>query len=431
MRYYSTNDRSRSYSLREAVLLGLPPDNGLFMPEHIPALSSGFISSLRGLSLVDIGAVVSKEWFGQDIAISELDRMVMEAFPFDTPVVTIDERTHVLELFHGPTLAFKDVGARFMARLMSWLVKDSDRKLTILVATSGDTGSAVASGFFGVENIEVIILYPSGKVSPSQEKQLTTWGGNITALEVLGTFDDCQRMVKEAFLDAELQTSYRLTSANSINISRLVPQSFYYFRAVAQLEDLSRPVRFVVPSGNFGNLTAGILAKRMGLAVDRFIAATNLNDVIPEYLLSGDFNPRASVSTISNAMDVGNPSNFWRMKELYEGDYEAMKQDIVGYRVDEHATRAAMVDCHGKCGYVLEPHGAVGYDAWKRIGDDHRSQGIILETAHPAKFPDVIKESLGIDPLIPDRLATIVSKEKHSTLIPIGLAPLKDFLLSR
>ena len=411
--------------------MGLPPDNGLFMPERIPSMPAGFITELQGKSLVEIATAVSREWFGEDIPVSELDRMVAEAFPFDTPLVSIGERTHVLELFHGPTLAFKDVGARFMARLMSWMVRGSDRKLTILVATSGDTGSAVASGFFGVENIEVIILYPSGKVSPSQEKQLTTWGGNITALEVLGTFDDCQRMVKEAFLDAELQAAYRLTSANSINISRLVPQSFYYFRAAAQLKEKHTPFMFVVPSGNFGNLTAGLLAKRMGLPVERFIAATNLNDVIPEYLLSGDFRARPSVSTISNAMDVGNPSNFWRMTELFGGEVEAMRREVVGCRVTEADTRKAMIDCYHSCKYVLEPHGAVGYHAWRSTGDDKRCEGIILETAHPAKFPDVIRECIGVDPEIPDRLAAIVSKDKKSIVIRTGLSPLKDFLLNR
>jgi threonine synthase len=431
MRYYSTKNRHRFYSLEEAVLLGLPEDNGLFMPESIPALDESFIRDLHGKSLVEIAEEVSEAWFGKDVPSAELKRMVQEAFPFDTPLVKLDDYTHVLELFHGPTLAFKDVGARFMARLMSWMVRGSDRKLTILVATSGDTGSAVASGFFGVPGIEVVILYPSGKVSDSQEKQLTTWGGNIRALEVKGTFDDCQRMVKEAFLDAELRSSLRLTSANSINIARLVPQSFYYFRAAAQLPE-DAACCFVVPSGNFGNLTAGLLAKRMGLSVAGFVAATNLNDVVPTYLSTGDFKARPSVSTLSNAMDVGNPSNFWRMTELYQGSLEAMVKDIAGCCVTEEETVAAMRDCHDRFGYIIDPHGAVGYHAWmkkmrQRFPDTH---GVVLETAHPAKFGNVVKDALGLEVVVPERLATIIRKEKNASLISPSLIDLKAFLLS-
>lgn len=412
-------------------MLGLPEDNGLFMPENIPVLERDFITSLHGRSLVDIATRVAEAWFGSDVPAAELEDMVTAAFPFDTPLVALDEHTHVLELFHGPTLAFKDVGARFMARLMSWLVRGSDRKITILVATSGDTGSAVASGFFGVPNIEVIILYPSGKVSESQEKQLTTWGGNITALEVKGTFDDCQRMVKEAFLDAELRSRFDLSSANSINIARLVPQSFYYFRAAAQLKNKD-PYYFVVPSGNFGNLTAGLFAKRMGLPVAGFMAATNINDVVPSYLTSGEFKARPSTTTISNAMDVGNPSNFWRMTDLYHDSLEAMRGDVEGCCVSEAETRAAMVQCKNEYGYIIDPHGAVGFHAWRKVAGRHlTSNGIILETAHPSKFGSVVREALGIDIEFPERLAAIVSKQKNSVLMEPELAALKSFLIFR
>ena len=431
MRFYSTKNKNRFYSLKDAVLLGLPEDNGLFMPEFIPVLDDAFINSLQGMSLVDIAAAVSKAWFAEDIPSAVLEELVMDAFNFDTPLVQVDEQTWVEELFYGPTLAFKDVGARFMARLMSWLVRDSNKKLTILVATSGDTGSAVASGFFGLENIEVIILYPSGKVSPSQEKQLTTWGGNITALEVGGTFDDCQRMVKEAFLDHDLRSSYQLTSANSINISRLVPQSFYYFRACALLPEGAAPPCFIIPSGNFGNLTAGSLAKRMGLPVSRFIAATNANDVVPSYLSSGVFEPRPSVATISNAMDVGNPSNFWRMTALFGESLDAMKEEVIGFKAGEEETRRAMKACYTQSGYVLEPHGTVGYHAWHALRHNIKAPGVILETAHPSKFPDVVNETLGITPEIPERLAGIFTKEKKSINISLDFAALKAYLMGR
>jgi threonine synthase len=432
MKYYSTKNATRAYSLQEAVLMGLPQDNGLFMPERIPTVDSSFINALEGKSLVDIAAHVATKWFSQDVPEEVLQSMVADAYPFDTPVVTLDDRTHILELFHGPTLAFKDVGARFMARLMSWFVKGSDKKLTILVATSGDTGSAVASGFFNVENIDVVILYPSGKVSESQEKQLTTWGNNIAALEVKGTFDDCQRMVKEAFLDPELSTRLSLSSANSINIARLVPQSFYYFRAAAQLLQHGKPLSFIVPSGNFGNLTAGIFAKRMGLPVASFIAATNANDVVPEYLRAGDFHPRKSVSTISNAMDVGNPSNFWRMTNLYNDSLEAMRKDISGVSVTEDETRAAMRSCYDHFNYVIDPHGAVGFHAWNQLMSvQPENAGVILETAHPSKFSSVVEETLHLVPEMPERLAAIVAKQKVSVVITPELSELKSYLLSR
>ncbi len=301
MKYFSTKNPSKYYSLKDAVLKGLPDDNGLFMPENIPVLSKSFFERLPGMDIRSIADEIASAWFKDDLPSEVIKNIIEDAYPFDAPLVQLDEQTYIQELFHGPTLAFKDFGARFMSRLMAYLVREDKQLLTVLVATSGDTGSAVASGFFNVPGIEVILLYPSGKVSPLQEKQLTTWGGNIKSIEVEGTFDDCQQMVKAAFLDKDLSNQYKLTSANSINIARLVPQCFYYFRAIAQVTNKNK-ITFVVPSGNFGNLTAGLFAKRMGLPVNRFVAATNANDIVPQYLDSGDFNPRTSVSTISNAM---------------------------------------------------------------------------------------------------------------------------------
>lgn len=432
MKYYSTKNPSLQYSLADAVLLGLPPDNGLFMPEEIPVLSPDFIRNLKGKSLVEIGQQIASAWFGSDIPEDVLLSLVADAFPFDTPLVQIDGSTSVLELFHGPTCAFKDVGARFMSRLMSWLELDSTKPLTILVATSGDTGSAVASGFFGVKGIEVIILYPSGKVSPLQEQQLTTWGGNITALEVKGSFDDCQLMVKQAFLDDSLKKKYRLSSANSINIARLVPQSFYYFRAVAQMELNNSPVTFIVPSGNFGNLTAGLLAKRMGLPVQRFIAATNANDVVPHYLETGNYYPRPSVMTYSNAMDVGAPSNFARMEQLYHGDVAAFRGEISGYAFNDASTLAMMANGLEKYNYLFDPHGAVGALAWNEYRKDHPNEhGIILETAHPAKFGEVVEKAIGKFPETPQRLEETLFKEKQSIRMEATYASLKSWLIGR
>lgn len=434
MLFYSTKDRSRYYSLKEAVLLGLPPDNGLFMPERIGTLPESFFKSLPEMGIHEIGFAVSQVLLGDSIPADVLKRICDEAFNFPAPLVGLDNNTYVCELFHGPTLAFKDFGARFMSRVMGYLNAEESGKLTILVATSGDTGGAVADGFYGVEGIEVIILYPSGGVSELQEKQLTTLGRNISAIEVKGTFDDCQRMVKTAFLDDDLKKIYRLSSANSINITRLVPQTVYYFEAYRQLLKMNKAdeVVIVVPSGNFGNLTAGLLSKKLGLPVHHFIAATNANDVVPEYLKSGKYEPRPSVATISNAMDVGNPSNFGRMQELFGGSLDEMRSWITGYAFSDGETREVMKHVYERSGYVADPHGAVGIAAWMSYRKDHPSAtGVILETAHPLKFVDAVQSVLGFTPPMPPALEKLISREKSATLISNSYDELKQVLIER
>lgn len=412
-RFYSTKSPGEFVDVKEAVLRSLPADNGLYMPEILEPLSEEFWMEWRDLSFAELGFRVARQIFRDSVPEKELHRIVTEAVNFPAPTVTVAPREHVLELFHGPTLAFKDFGARFMARLMGWLTRDDDGLLTVLVATSGDTGGAVASAFHNVPGTRVVILYPKGKVSGLQEKQLTTLGGNITALEVDGSFDDCQRLVKSAFLDREMSEQMNLTSANSINISRLVPQSFYYFEAARQLDAGEEPV-FVIPSGNFGNLTAGLLGELLGLKVKRFIAATNSNDVVPEYLKSGSYAPRPSVATISNAMDVGAPSNFARMEHIFGSEWEQMKTRVEGYAFSDQVTRETIRRVKSDTGYMLEPHGAVGWlaaEAWKKVhGDDHT---IVLETAHPAKFLDVMEQELGLGGVdVPGRLACLTEREK-------------------
>jgi threonine synthase len=366
-----------------------------------------------------LGYRIVSPLFGGAVPEDTLREMVAEAVNFDAPLVEIGEKMHVLELFHGPSLAFKDFGARFMARLMAWLTRDDDRELTVLVATSGDTGGAVASAFHRVPGTRVVVLYPSGKVSDLQEKQLTTLGENVVALEVAGTFDDCQGLVKAAFLDRELAEARNLTSANSINIARLIPQAFYYFHAARQLPEGVQPV-FVVPSGNFGNLTAGLLATLMGLPVKQFIAATNVNDVVPAYLESGNYAPRPSTATISNAMDVGAPSNFARMLEIHDRQHEQMAKRIVGYRFDDDQTRAAIREVKASTNYVIEPHGAIGYLAAEEWRVTHpEDELVILETAHPSKFLEVMEEELGQGAIeIPERLACLANREKVAVPLP-------------
>lgn len=417
--FYSTRSPATRVDLKEAVLRSLPPDNGLYMPCELGRLSDEFWANWRGMSLGEIGFEISRLVFQGSVPDGELATMVHEAANFPAPLVEVRAGEQVLELFHGPTLAFKDFGARFMARLMGWLTREDEGLLTVLVATSGDTGGAVASAFHGVDGTRVVILYPKGKVSELQEKQLTTLGGNITALEVEGTFDDCQRLVKSAFLDRKMSERLNLTSANSINISRLVPQSFYYFEAAKQLPEGVKPV-FVVPSGNFGNLTAGLLAERLGLEVDHFVAATNRNDVVPEYLREGRYRPRPSVATISNAMDVGAPSNFARLEDLFGSEWLAMKERVAGFTFDDKETRTVIRRIKKETGYVLEPHGAVGWlaaEAWRQ--DHHGSQTVVLETAHPAKFLDVMEEELGVGVVpVPKRLACLADRRKEA--VPMG-----------
>lgn len=403
------------------------------MPERFPQLSRDFIADLPYMSFEEAATGFAETLLGEDLPADVLRNMVQKTLGFDAPVVWLTEQTGILELFHGPTLAFKDFGARFMAQAMSYFLPKGDKPLHILVATSGDTGSAVAHGFLGIPNITVAVLYPKGKVSPFQEKQFATLGQNITALEIDGTFDDCQALVKQAFLDGELNQHFRLSSANSINISRLIPQAFYYVYAYAQAvrQYGNRPVYFVVPSGNFGNLTAGIFARQTGLPVAGFVAATNANDIVPKYLQSGQYVPRPSVPTISNAMDVGNPSNFARLADLFPS-WEQMRQNLYGYAFDDEATRAAMREVKAKYDYVIDPHGAVGYLAWEQFRREHAppdAVGIVLETAHPAKFGEVVAETLGEPPAVPERLRHVLDMPKRSIPLPKDYATFKAFLL--
>lgn len=415
MRFYSTNNPNNYTTLREAVLQGLAPDNGLYMPEYIPAFDKAFFEALPGRKFNDLAFDVARALTGDDVPEDALRRIVDHTIAFDAPLVEVEPNIHALELFHGPTMAFKDFGARFMSQLLGYFAQSIGKEVVILVATSGDTGSAVANGFLGVPGIRVMVLYPSGKVSDVQEKQFTTLGQNITALEVNGTFDDCQRLVKTAFLDQELTNRYFLTSANSINIARLIPQSFYYFYAWSRRKDINRPVVFSVPSGNFGNLTAGLLASRMGLPVRRFVASTNINDVVPQYLRSGELNPRPSFQTMSNAMDVGNPSNFARMMDLYGSELDAVRRDIEGYAFTDEETAAAMRDVAQRTGYTLDPHGAVGYLGLKRyLETDREAEGIFLETAHPAKFGESVEATIGKKIDLPPALAKFAKGVKQT-----------------
>lgn len=439
MQLYSTNDKTYKVGLKEAVFRGLPPDNGLFMLEEIQPLPSSFFAELPEMEFSEIAFRVSQQLIGTEIPAEDLRKITREAINFPAPVVQLSERKYILELFHGPSLAFKDFGARFMARLMSYFNRGEDRELVILVATSGDTGGAVAAGFYQTPGIRVVILYPSGKVSALQEKQLTTLGHNVTALEVDGTFDDCQALVKQAFLDEDLRSELRLSSANSINISRLIPQTFYYFEAYRQLGRAGDPVVFCIPSGNFGNLTAGLIAHKLGLPAHHFIAATNRNDVVPDYLTTGTYTPRPSVPTISNAMDVGNPSNFARMLDIYgllEGKYNlneetwrGMRAVISGYAFDDEQTREAMREVEKRYGYVIDPHGAVGYLALNAYQVDHpATRGVILETAHPSKFKPDVEATLGHSVEVPDRLAELANREKVAVPLTAEYLPFKAWL---
>jgi threonine synthase len=432
MSFYSTNKQTPLVSLKEAVVKGLADDNGLFMPAHIPQLPATFFGNIDKLSLPEISLEVAATLLQDEISRADLRTIVEESMNFEIPVVPVHDNILALELFHGPTHAFKDVGARFMARLLAHFTQDSQKQITVLVATSGDTGSAVAAGFLGVPGIEVVILYPSGKVSDIQEKQLTTLGQNITALEIDGTFDDCQYLVKKAFLDKDLNKKLQLTSANSINIARLVPQSFYYHYAYAQVKDQGREVVFATPSGNYGNITGGLLAKRMGLPVHKFLAATNSNDIVPAYLQTGHFIPRPSAHTISNAMDVGNPSNFARLMDMFDNSLEKMRAEIVGYRFSDDETRQLMQQVYQQHGYTLDPHGAIGYGALRHyLEDKPELTGIFLETAHPAKFIDVVEATIPVKVTIPDNLQQAMSRRKESIEMAADYEELKNFLISR
>jgi threonine synthase len=429
MQFYSTNNKSHKVSLEDAVVRGLAPDGGLYMPETITPFSAEYFDTLPKKSFQQIGFEVAKQLLGDDVPGDVLQRIVNHTITFDAPLVQLQSNIFSLELFHGPTLAFKDFGARFMSQLLAHFAEKSNREVTVLVATSGDTGSAVANGFLGVPNTKVVVLYPSGKVSDIQEKQFTSLGKNITALEIDGTFDDCQSMVKQAFSDWELQQKLFLTSANSINIARLIPQSFYYFYAWSRLKDRSNVV-VSVPSGNFGNLTAGLLAKRLGLPIQHFITSTNANDIIPQYLISKQFNPRPSIATISNAMDVGNPSNFARMLDLYSNDWNRLNADITGYTFSDDETRAQMRETHQKNDYTLDPHGAVGLLGLRKFLTQNPSKtGFFLETAHPAKFKEVVDETLASPVSIPDKLKAFIAGTKQSTPMSTDFGVFKEWLL--
>jgi threonine synthase len=432
MKFRSTLRRSPEVSLRDAVLHGSAPDGGLYMPVEMPRLPNDFLGRLPSLSFPEIAQEVGALFSGEEIPASVLNEIAAAAFDFPVPLVTLGERLHILELFHGPTLAFKDFGARFMARLMGYFVAESGVQLTVIVATSGDTGSAVAQAFLGVPGIRVVILYPAGRVSSAQEKQLTTLGQNITALEVSGSFDDCQRLAKQALVDPLLAGKLTLTSANSINIARLIPQIFYYFAAVSQFRAKGAPVAFSVPSGNLGNLTGGLFAKRIGLPVAQFIAATNTNDVVPEFLRSGKLIPRASRHTLSNAMDVGNPSNFSRIVDLYENDLRAIRHDIWGCGFSDEETLRVMHDVEKQHNYVLDPHTAIGVLGWQSFAKQNHSatHGIVLATAHPAKFGETVARATGVRPEMPERLAAFLERKKKSIPFPNRFAELQEFLLS-
>lgn len=427
MKFYSTNNKEHKLSFKEAVIQGLAPDSGLYFPEKIPVLGVEFFKNIGNKTLPEIAFDIMLPFVEEDIPADDFKLLVEDVFSFKIPLVEIEESIHSLELYHGPTCAFKDVGAKFMSRCLGYFSKE---KVTVLVATSGDTGSAVANGFLGINGVEVVLLYPSNKISKIQEMQLTTLGQNITALEIDGVFDDCQHMVKEAFLDKELQDKMFLTSANSINIARWLPQSIYYHWIYAQLKNKSKDIVISVPSGNFGNLTAGVLANKMGLPIKRFIASTNANTVIPEFLNSGEYLPKQSVQTLANAMDVGNPSNFVRLLELFNHDFQAIIEMMEGVSIDDDSIKYTITKCKKETGYILDPHGAIGYLSLKNLIQDGE-QGVFLETAHPAKFGEVVEACLNEEITIPIRLADCMEREKKAIKMGKTTKELKDFLLKK
>ncbi len=431
MQLYSTRGQSKAVGIEEAIFQGLPPDNGLYMPEQIPVLSPDFWEKCSELSFTEIALEISAPFFEGAISREQLQNLIASAIDFDAPTVEIFDGMYCLELFHGPSMAFKDFGARFMAAVMNYFLQRDHRKIHILVATSGDTGGAVAQGFYGSSNIDVHILYPSGKVSDIQEKQLTTLGKNIEAIEIEGNFDDCQRLVKSAFLDQDLRSRFNLASANSINIARLIPQAFYYTYAYSRLKLLGKPVVFSVPSGNFGNLSAGVIAYRMGMPVEGFVASTNANKVVPDYLESGNYEPiNPSKSTISNAMDVGDPSNFPRLKALFGDSFEELKNKVRGFHYSDSETREAMLELNQKYGYVACPHTAIAYRGLKDyLADKDGVTGVFLSTAHYAKFLPEVESVLNRELEIPDRLKELLSLNKKAQLMKPEYTSFKDHLL--
>jgi threonine synthase len=417
MNYYSLNNKTHQVSFQEALIQGLAPDRGLYFPQTLTPLPASFFETIETLSNEAIAFEAIKQFVGDEIPEAELKHILKETLCFDFPLVKVEDNIYSLELFHGPTMAFKDVGARFMSRCLAYFNKNKDQKNTVLVATSGDTGGAVASGFLGVKGVEVVILYPSGKVSDIQERQLTTLGQNITALEVDGVFDDCQDMVKKAFLDADLEHK-NLTSANSINIARWLPQMFYFFFAYKELKKNNKPLVVSCPSGNFGNICAGIIAKKLGLPISHFVAATNANDTVPQFLLKGIYEAKPSIATISNAMDVGNPSNFVRIQEMYNNDLKEFSKDFSSYTYSDEATKKAMKSIYNHNGYIAEPHGAVGYLGLKKeLENNPNAIGVFLETAHPIKFLDIVEPVLNVSLPIPAQIESVLGKEKKSIKI--------------
>jgi len=427
MKFYSLNHNSPKVSFEEAVVSGLAPDKGLYFPEKISPLAKDFFENIENLTNADIAFEAIKQFTGDEIPENQLKKIIAETLSFDFPLVEVEKDVYALELFHGPTMAFKDVGARFMSRCLAYFNKDKNQENTVLVATSGDTGGAVASGFLGVKGVQVVILYPSGKVSDIQERQLTTLGQNITALEVDGVFDDCQDMVKKAFLDNDL--SYKnLTSANSINIARWLPQMFYFFFAYKELKKHGKPLIVSCPSGNFGNICAGIMAKRLGLPIAHFVASTNINDTVPKFLETGNYDPKPSKATLSNAMDVGNPSNFIRIQELYNNNLEEFSKDFSSYSFDDEQTTAALKSIYESSKYIAEPHGAVGYLGLKKELENHPGAiGFFLETAHAIKFLDIVEETLNIKLPVPQQIESVLDKEKINIKIKT-YGELKAFL---
>ena len=429
MKFYSLNDKDIQASFKEAVIAGIAPDKGLYFPEKITPLNTDFFKTIEKLSNHEIAFKAIHQFVSDDIPDEILKEIIANTLDFEFPVVDIEKNVASLELFHGPTMAFKDVGARFMANCLGYFSQGQKQDVTVLVATSGDTGGAVANGFLGVDGVKVVILYPSGKVSEIQEKQLTTLGQNIEAMEVDGVFDDCQRMVKTAFLDTEITDHKKLTSANSINVARWLPQLFYFLFAYKQAKSKGKDIVFSVPSGNFGNVCAGMVAQKLGMPIKHFVVSTNVNDVVPKYMEKGVYEPMPSVATISNAMDVGDPSNFVRIRHLYQNDLETLQNNLSSYSFSDESTKKTMKEVYIKTGYVMDPHGAVGYLGLKEYQKSHPDTfGIFLETAHPVKFLDVVEATLGIGPAIPPQIQKVMDKEKKSHRIA-NYEELKQYLL--
>ena len=432
MKFFSLNEKAPNVSFKDAVVAGIAPDKGLYFPEKITPLPASFFEHIESKSNHEIAYEAIKQFVSDDIPEKALKEIIEEVLDFDFPIVSIEENVSSLELFHGPTMAFKDVGARFMARCLGYFSKDNtSNEVTVLVATSGDTGGAVANGFLGVNGVKVVILYPSGKVSDIQEKQLTTLGKNITALEVQGTFDDCQTMVKTAFLDEKLLSAMQLTSANSINVARWLPQMFYFLFAYKQAKSKGKDIVFSVPSGNFGNICAGLMAQQLGMPAKHFVAATNVNDIVPNFMLTGTYTPKPSISTISNAMDVGDPSNFIRIRHIFNDNLEEISKHLSSYSYSDEETKKAMIHLYNESSYVADPHGAVGYLGLKKYQESHPdTYGIFLETAHPVKFLDTVEDTIQENIDLPEQIIKIMKKKKKATLIA-NYDDLKEYLLSQ